>query len=206
MSFFAPSMGNRQNKPIVISSSNETFSTGSVPTGFLERLYALFKKPYRIAFGLSHCTICDHVGDMNAVLVAGADGQLYTVDSIVQHYIGVHHYCPPTAFIEAVQTTPLWQDEPIALTEETLFSSEESRYGCLPARYFALRYKDARILEDPRWTEAYADTLVKELVEAAAFGMLKQAQMSKLLIDSQYNLPGVDHEAITADVRGFAYL
>ncbi len=108
-------------------SRGEPFATGPVPSPFFLRLRRFCRDEYIVALyrGFHACELCglDDAawfaqrtataadghhwaaigdGEMRAV----GDGVIYAAPALVLHYVEVHAYQPPEAFVEAVLTGP----------------------------------------------------------------------------------------------------
>lgn len=96
------------------------FPTGDVPAELVPRLAGLIEHaPTQVTRGLHDCEFCPPVtGDPrrtagwglddsmprgNAEIRAvGVDGTRYAAPTLIRHYVAVHRYAPPVAFIDAV--------------------------------------------------------------------------------------------------------
>jgi len=66
------------------------------------------RKPYRAYFGLHECEFFkgkDRPACNAEILVSGADA-VYLAPTLIEHYVIVHGYLPPPAFIAAVLASP----------------------------------------------------------------------------------------------------
>lgn len=96
------------------------FPTGEVPASFLETLTRLSRSPINCCKGFHHCEFCprpvrtktavglpcyavnfDSTGN-GEIHVPGLDGITYAAPLLILHYIAVHKYQPPQAYIDAV--------------------------------------------------------------------------------------------------------
>ena len=94
-------------------SQEHSFPTGEVPREFLDALLRHTCRPWQpvIACGAHACEFCQP--DSNGRYIAGssnvwipAEDVVYVAPTLVFHYIEVHGYCPPEAFIKAVLDCP----------------------------------------------------------------------------------------------------
>lgn len=82
-----------------LAPSTHTPTTGEAPQSFLERLKVLpIGHPYR---GWHVCEWCKRESGNGDVRVPG-DGVVYVAPALIAHYVEVHGYLPPQAFIDAV--------------------------------------------------------------------------------------------------------
>jgi hypothetical protein len=96
------------------------FPVGAAPEGFVDALRRLISSPENLYRGYHSCEFCpepplvvsstgrreipppgDTMGN-GEIRVAGSGGVVYVAPVLVAHYVEVHHYRPPQAFIEAV--------------------------------------------------------------------------------------------------------
>lgn len=96
------------------------FPVGAVPEGFVAALRRLIKSPENLYRGYHSCEFCpeppvvvgptgrrvigppgDTMGN-GEIRVAGAGGVVYVAPVLIAHYVEVHRYLPPEAFIHAV--------------------------------------------------------------------------------------------------------
>ena len=105
-----------------------SYPRGVVPTGFLERLVEICKRPAKRHRGFHVCEFCDFGPEpasmdqaaLNAryerqkaagvlssteIRVVGRDGKVYASPALICHYVEAHGYQPPREFIEAVMRT-----------------------------------------------------------------------------------------------------
>jgi hypothetical protein len=88
------------------------FSKGTVPSAAIERLRQLVEfAATQATRGLHFCDLCPETDDPEAwqsrsghaeVRVHGADGTRYAAPVLVLHYVTVHQYAPPQAFVEGL--------------------------------------------------------------------------------------------------------
>ena len=105
-----------------------SYPRGPVPTGFLERLNAICKRPAKRHRGFHVCEFCDFgpepasldqatrntryerqkaagVLRSTEIRVLGRDGKVYASPASICHYVETHGYQPPQEFVEAVMAT-----------------------------------------------------------------------------------------------------
>jgi hypothetical protein len=99
-----------------------SFAVGPVPSDAAERLRALHaalrgpRAPMvpAIAAGLHECDLCSAQGRVHLdgleLYVRAPDGGGFEAPAMIVHYIEVHGYCPPPAFVDAVLSAPTAQD------------------------------------------------------------------------------------------------
>lgn len=78
-----------------------SFALGDVPAGFSERLRALIDEPINLYRGWHTCW-CGQAQGNGDIRVLSMDGVRYAAPVLIAHYVQVHHYKPPQAFIDAV--------------------------------------------------------------------------------------------------------
>ncbi|OEJ96861.1 DUF7919 family protein [Streptomyces thermolilacinus] len=82
------------------------YSTGPVPSGFVERLRAVQRVQWmNVCLGTHGCDLCpeEEAPEGNGeVRIPGRPGIAYTAPFLVTHYITVHGYRPPQEFVDAV--------------------------------------------------------------------------------------------------------
>ena len=92
-------------------SKDAPFSVGDVPADFANRLAQLVLKPVRVFHGSHTCEFCPDIREGSRRLtpvgngeirVAGDGAVIYVAPVLVAHYVTVHRYQPPQAFIDAV--------------------------------------------------------------------------------------------------------
>jgi hypothetical protein len=88
------------------------FPKGDVPAGFVEALGRLCQNPVHLHRGFHVCQFCTgeaawktsaNIGN-GQIRVRGRFGVWYAAPTMVHHYVLVHRYQPPRAFIRAVMT------------------------------------------------------------------------------------------------------
>jgi len=94
-------------------SKDHPFLTGAVVPSFIEKLKDYARFPYNVSRGFHCCELCfdakgvAHTTDIEGargnreIWVKSKDGKTYIAPSLICHYIEVHHYLPPSEFIEA---------------------------------------------------------------------------------------------------------
>lgn len=100
-------------------SREHAFQTGDVPQELIAALRTLVASPVNLYRGSHLCELCPQpevfvrngfrmmdpspeISGNGEVRVVGADGRTYVAPVLVRHYIEVHRYRPPDAFIAAV--------------------------------------------------------------------------------------------------------
>lgn len=94
------------------------FPKGKTSSEFLTCLFAHCRAPVNKMRGFHHCEFCDQQHGTSQVLaekdgeriylgnaeihVRGDDSKIYVAPTLIYHYVSVHEYLPPAAFIEAV--------------------------------------------------------------------------------------------------------
>lgn len=87
---------------------DEPFPVGEVPDAFVERLRLLVEHaPTQVMRGTHSCEFCRSgrtpATDSNfEIRAVAADGTRFAAPGLVHHYVAVHGYRPPQAFIDAV--------------------------------------------------------------------------------------------------------
>jgi hypothetical protein len=76
--------------------------TGDAPAVFVEVLALLCSRPTRLHRGFHTCEFCRKERGNGQIRVCNAGGLWYCAPAMVHHYVTVHRYLPPAAFIEAV--------------------------------------------------------------------------------------------------------
>ena len=122
------------------------FPTGDVPAELVPRLAMLIEHATtKVTRGLHDCEFCPPVADGQRVdsmrqgnaeiRAVGADGTRYAAPTLILHYVAVHRYAPPAAFVDAVLRPPPHEWEH-ALAHDLCFSCgdelerrEQYRYG-----------------------------------------------------------------------------
>ncbi|MFF1907646.1 hypothetical protein [Kitasatospora sp. NPDC058218] len=103
--------------------AGRTYSTGPVPTHFVEKLKAVQGVQWmNVCLGLHDCGLCPEevAPEGNGeVRIPGEPGIAYAAPFLITHYITVHGYRPPQVFIDAVLAVDLdtraaarWPDVP----------------------------------------------------------------------------------------------
>src|SRR5262249_2131508 len=89
---------------------SHAFSSGPLPLAAVERLRQLVEfGPTNATRGLHFCRLCP-AGDDDAdracghaeIRVVGTDGTRYAAPTLIHHYVTVHNYKPPQAFVDAL--------------------------------------------------------------------------------------------------------
>lgn len=106
------------------------YPRGPVPSGFVERLVEICRRPAKQHRGFHVCEFCDlgpepassNQAALNAqyerqkaagvlssteIRVTGRDGRVYASPALICHYVVTHSYQPPQEFIEAVMANRL---------------------------------------------------------------------------------------------------
>ena len=98
------------------------FRSGEVPQATQERLWLYCRRRIAQTRGLHVCNICQQSESEPVTVVRdgvcetlgsaeirvfSAGGAAFAAPDLVYHYIGVHRYLPPQAFLDAVMTGPL---------------------------------------------------------------------------------------------------
>ena len=92
-------------------SKDAPFPVGDVPADFAARLAQLVLNPVRVFHGSHTCEFCPDIREGSRRLtpdgngeirVPGDGGVIYVAPVLVAHYVTVHRYQPPQAFIDAV--------------------------------------------------------------------------------------------------------
>jgi hypothetical protein len=82
------------------------FPTGPTPTEFDAALLELCERPTHVDRGVHLCWFCRDLlrnkEGNGQIRVLGKNGVRYAAPTLVHHYVTLHHYLPPTEFIEAV--------------------------------------------------------------------------------------------------------
>ena len=83
------------------------FKIGPAPRPLLSKLRELAKDPSNSMWGFHECDICTSSWHKRRqgngeIHVVGSDGTTYVAPTLIVHYIKVHKYLPPSAFIDAV--------------------------------------------------------------------------------------------------------
>lgn len=80
------------------------FTTGPTPSGFRHKLGQLCQNPVLLYRGFHACHFChkDKALGNGEIHVLGADGVVFVAPALVWHYVAVHEYRPPAAFVEVV--------------------------------------------------------------------------------------------------------
>ncbi|MCA9938301.1 MAG: hypothetical protein KC418_06645 [Anaerolineales bacterium] len=97
------------------------FSRGEVSAPFLSQLWAFCGAPVVQMRGFHTCELCNADGLEMLVVqrdgesrrlgaaeirVFAPDGRVYAAPDLIYHYVAVHGYCPPDAFVTAVLEGP----------------------------------------------------------------------------------------------------
>lgn len=83
----------------------QPFATGRLAPEIMARLEELVAHGITMqARGLHYCDLCDDVTARGSseIRVVGADGTRYAAPTLILHYVTVHAYQPPKAFIDAL--------------------------------------------------------------------------------------------------------
>ncbi|MFF4548595.1 hypothetical protein [Streptomyces sp. NPDC001435] len=106
------------------------YSTGLVPTGFVEKLQAVQQvQRMNVCLGVHECDLCPEAGEAlegnGEIRIPGEIGIAYAAPFLITHYITVHGYRPPQVFIDAVLDVDLdawaatrWPDVPFPWVPE----------------------------------------------------------------------------------------
>jgi len=94
------------------------FPTGEVPADFVARLALLVEHaPTQSTRGLHWCDLCpptpqdaidwsdpnkSHACGHAEIRAIGSDGTRFAAPTLVHHYVAIHRYAPPQAFVDAV--------------------------------------------------------------------------------------------------------
>lgn len=96
------------------------FPLGDVDPSTLRKLLILADEPANMMRGWHACEFCDAEPPVvvdapvpegriwlgsGEIHVRGSTGDVYAAPTLVVHYIAVHRYLPPTAFLDAVMST-----------------------------------------------------------------------------------------------------
>jgi hypothetical protein len=102
--------------------AGEPYSTGAVPTAFVERLKAVQGlQRMNVCLGLHECDLCPEGSapqGTGEVRIPGEPGIAHAAPALVTHYVTAHGYRPPQAFVDAVLAVDLdawatrWPDVP----------------------------------------------------------------------------------------------
>jgi hypothetical protein len=101
--------------------TEHTYSQGTVPDPFWDRLWTFCRQPVFRSYGSHGCGFCqtlwrpiyeqreDETLNLSSaqVRVVDQDGTVYAAPDLIYHYVVAHHYRPPEKFIQAVMETPL---------------------------------------------------------------------------------------------------
>src|SRR5690349_2564538 len=94
-------------------SRSQVFSEGEVPRDFADRLRTLCEDWsagiealwWPVAAGFHVCELCGNYRASGNIGVP-AGSILYVAPQMISHYVDVHRYCPPAAFVQAVLACP----------------------------------------------------------------------------------------------------
>ena len=95
--------------------AGHAFPTGTVPGVFTERLQRFmegggktsqFEMGLGLCLGWHDCEFCGQFRGRSAFVVPSESG-LYVCPEMLEHYVTVHDYLPPPAFVDAVMRSPL---------------------------------------------------------------------------------------------------
>ena len=82
------------------------FPIGTTPAEFHDALFELCERPIHVDRGVHLCWFCrDLFRNMEGngqIRVPGKNSVWYAAPALVHHYVTLHHFLPPTEFIEAV--------------------------------------------------------------------------------------------------------
>ncbi|MGW1894178.1 DUF7919 family protein [Streptomyces sp. NPDC002004] len=103
--------------------AGKPYSTGSVPTAFVEKLQAVQRTQWmNVCLGVHECDLCpeDEAPEGNGEIRIPGDASIaYAAPFLITHYVTAHSYRPPQVFINAVLTVDLdawaaarWPDVP----------------------------------------------------------------------------------------------
>ena len=87
-----------------------SFQKGEPAAGFLEALRELCAHPVKLHRGFHDCQFCpgttsgmyDGMRANGQIRIMAATGSWYAAPRLIYHYVTVHHYAPPAAFVETV--------------------------------------------------------------------------------------------------------
>ncbi|MFG2747955.1 DUF7919 family protein [Streptomyces xanthophaeus] len=86
--------------------AGEPYSTGAVPTAFVEKLKAVQKVQWmNVCLGWHECDLCPEgrAPEGNGeVRIPGGPGVAFAAPFLITHYVTAHGYRPPQAFMDAV--------------------------------------------------------------------------------------------------------
>lgn len=88
---------------------DQPFSTGAMERSTFDRLAVLAEDPYQpvVTAGVHACDVCQFPEAAgSAHLIVPGDGVLYVCPTLIVHYVAVHRYLPPAAFLAAVTRCP----------------------------------------------------------------------------------------------------
>lgn len=90
----------------------QPFPTGDVPAQLASRIALLVEHaPTQATRGLHFCDLCpgaDEIAKPHGsaeIRAVAADGTRFAAPTLVHHYVAVHHYLPPQAFLDAIART-----------------------------------------------------------------------------------------------------
>ncbi|MGC0397504.1 hypothetical protein RKD27_000148 [Streptomyces sp. SAI-126] len=103
--------------------AGKPYSTGTVPTEFVEKLKAVQGVQWvNVCLGVHECDLCpqEEAPEGNGEMrIPGESGIAYAAPFLITHYITAHGYRPPQVFIDAVLAVDLdawaatrWPDVP----------------------------------------------------------------------------------------------
>ena len=80
------------------------FAVGPTPADFRKRLRRFCEQPVRKARGFHLCPFCAEKPDRGngEIHVRGPDAQVFVAPALIAHYVDVHNYQPPEAFVRAL--------------------------------------------------------------------------------------------------------
>ena len=86
--------------------AGKPYSTGTVPTAFVEKLKAVQEVQWmNVGLGVHECDLCPEAvapEGNGEVRIPGKPGLAYAAPFLITHYITAHGYRPPQVFINAV--------------------------------------------------------------------------------------------------------
>lgn len=109
----------------------EDYTRGEAPAGFAAALLAACAaKPVRVTRGHHVCDLCPTRGEAHGnaeIEVVGADGVHYAAPYLIGHYVDVHGYLPPAAFIAAFLRGDFVEDRHLRFHDFVRIDPEEMR-------------------------------------------------------------------------------
>ncbi|GAB3677117.1 hypothetical protein GCM10027589_47280 [Actinocorallia lasiicapitis] len=96
--------------------NGQPYTTGSAPSGFVEKLTAIADiQRVNCFLGQHECDLCNGPWERSGqqprgtseLRIPGAAGLAYAAPQLITHYMAAHDYLPPASFVEAVQAINL---------------------------------------------------------------------------------------------------